>query len=354
MSTTLNTFDQLATNVRQSYNSYQKEPVQLSRVNKHRTHFECEGNRVSNTALKDLLNIFSVKANLINEIKDDEEQWQPLHNALSNIKQDRTITAIVDRRDGVNQIARFIDKSITESSPLNLDRGVELMRGYLEAQDTDLDIKNFSFNPETLQIDLRVQNKQNRIDVFEDGNDIWHGGFGISYGEAKTLAAPYYNRLICTNGMTAAHEIVQRYFQTRMLKQASFNSIIDDVVNRDTANICKANSKRLRNVNASLREFFGAKNILNSNKDLQKTYFDDAEIQEAYKQYGIRYKNKRWLSSANSNVNGYEFFNRLTHCATHQPDIAPSTRITLNALASELFFKGPDMAFQAPNPFINN
>jgi hypothetical protein len=58
------------------------------------------------------------------------------------------------------------------------------------------------------------------------------------------------------------------------------------------------------------------------------------------------------MATANSNVNAYDLFNTLTHVATHNvkdEDIA--MRIELNRLASDLFFKGPDFASIAPNPF---
>ncbi len=346
-------FDLQAGHVRSTVEHYRKEPVQLSKIEKTQDNFEYNGVMVGNEALKDLLNIFSVKQNLISEIKNDKEQWLPLHHALSNIKNDRIITAVTYRDNKNNHISRFFDKPIEEEAELNLEPGLHLMRGYLESADRELDIKNLSFNPNTLQVDLRVQDKTTNIEVFKD--DDWNGGFGIGYGESRTSVAPFYLRLVCANGMTAAHEILQRYFNTREMKQESFNKLINQVVERDMGAVCKNNSKRLHNVNASLREFFAAKNILRSeNKDLQKEYFDDAEIQEAYKPFGVRYRNKRWLSSANSNVNGYEFFNRITHCVSHQHNLANSARMALNALASQLFFKGPDLAFQAPNPFGRN
>ena len=349
-------FDQRAVVMRDTIGNYNKQPVQLSRIDKSEDHFECNGAIVGNNALKDLLNIFSIKQNLITEIKNDKEQWRPLHNALSNIKNDRIITAVVDNNTKTPYVARFFDEAIKEEAPLKLEPGIDLMRGYLETTERDLAIRDLYFNSETLQVDLRVQDRETNIDVFGDGNDNWNPGFGINYGEVKTSVAPYYLRLICTNGMTAAHEIVQRYFNTREMKQSSFNKLIGQVIERDVVQVCKANAKRLQNTNTSLREFFMAKNILRSdNKDLQLDYFDDKEIQEAYKPYGIRYRNKRWLSSANSNVNAYEFFNRLTHAASHQIDrLQGSTRMALNALASGLFFKGPDLAFQAPNPFGRN
>lgn len=348
-------YNKQANIVRESYSHYRKEPVRLSNIHRDGKTFKANGIEVGSYALNDLVNLFSIKANLIDQIKSDKEQWQPLSNALTNIKKDRTITAVVNRGSSSRPyISKFIDTPIEEEAPLNLDSGLELIGGYLAEAQGDLNIRNFQFNHDSLALEIQIQDKNNVIDVFGDGNDEWNPGFGIHYGEIRTSVAPYYLRLVCANGMTAAHEILQRYFNSRTMKQASFNRLINNVIDRDVQGVCRANSKRLKDVNCSLREFFAARNILSGEKDLQKEYFDDTEIMDAYKPYGVRYKNKRWLSSANSNINGYDFFNRLTHAATHKQVLPFVKRTALNALASEMFFKGPDLAFQAPNPFSNN
>lgn len=348
-------YNQKANIVRESYSHYRKEPVRLSHIRKDGSTFKADGIEVGSGALNDLVNLFSIKPTLVAQIKSDKEQWQPLSHALTNIKKDRTITAVVNHGSSSRPyITKFIDAHIEEAAPLNLDTGLELIGGYLADAEGDLQIRNFQFNPDSLALEIQIQDKANNIDVFGNGDDVWNPGFGIHYGEIRTSVAPYYLRLVCANGMTAAHEILQRYFNSRTMKQASFNRLINNVVERDVQQLCRTNSHRLKGVNCSLREFFSARNLLSGHKDLQKEYFDDTEIQDAYKQYGVRYRNKRWLSSANSNVNGYDFFNRLTHAATHKATLPFPTRTALNALASEMFFKGPDMAFQAPNPFGNN
>lgn len=348
-------YEKKANIVRESFSHYRKEPVRLSNISRDGKLFKVGNVEVGTGALNDLSNIFSIKTKLVDAIENDQQQWRPLQHALTNIKKDRTITAVVNHGSGARPyVTQFIDKPIEEATPLNLNRGIELIGGYLENAEGNLEIQNFYFNPESLSLEIQIQDKDNNIDVFGDGNDIWNPGFGINYGENRTSVAPYYLRLICTNGMTAAHEILQRYFNNKDMKQDSFTKLVNNVVNRDMELVCRANSSRLKGVNCSLREFFEARNILSGKKELVKKYFDDAEIQEAYKPYGIRYRNKRWLSSANSNVNGYDLFNRLTHAATHQAALPMSTKTALNAMASELFFKGPDLAFQAPNPFGKN
>ncbi len=356
MNTTLTKkYNKRADIVRDSYSHYHKEPVRLSHIRRDGKLFTANNVEIGSKAISDLANIFSIKSSLVEQIENDKEQWQPLQHALTNIKRDRTITAVVSRGSSTKPyITKFVDDSIEEPTSFNFDKGIEQIGGYLETAEGDLDIRDFYFNCENMSLEINIQDKSNNIDVFKDGNDIWNSGFGIRYSENRTSIAPYYLRLVCSNGMTAAHEILQRYFNNKPMKQETFNKLINNVVEKDMRVICQANGSRLKNTNCSLREFLAARNILSGKKDLQKEYFDDTSIQEAYKPYNIRYKNKRWLSSANSNVNGYDLFNKLTHAATHKAMLPTNTKTALNALASELFFKGPDLSFQAPNPFSKN
>jgi hypothetical protein len=353
--TLIKSYESKAKHVRESFSHYRKDPVRLSDVRRDGKQFKVGNVEVSSEALSDLANIFSIKSKLVDQIESDQEQWRPLQHALTNIKKDRTVTAVVNHGSGARPfVTKFVDKIIEQSEPLNLERGVDLIGGYLEKAEGNLEIRNFVFNPDSLALEIQIQDKANNIDVFNDGDDIWNPGFGIHYGEHRTYVAPYYLRLVCTNGMTAAHEVLQRYFNNKDMKPGAFFKLVNNVVERDMGLVCRSNATRLKGVNASLREFYDARNIVSGKKDIMKEYFDDAEIQEAYKPYGIRYRNKRWLSSANSNVNGYDLFNRLTHAATHKAALPMNMKTALNALASELFFKGPDIAFQAPNPFSKN
>jgi hypothetical protein len=348
-------FEQLAENVNLSIANYRKVPVRLTDIKKNSNTFYTNGNmQVRNSALKDLLNIFSIKSDLVNEIKDDKDQWVPLQRTLANIKNDRTVTAIVNTCNKEQDVVRFINTEIDEERPLDLQRGLDMVKSYLESNDRNITLHQMHFNPQTLQIETQIRDNQSRIDVFNDGEDIWNSGFNIGFGENLTSISPFLLRLICTNGLTSTQIVANRYIKTNKLKQSSFFRLINKTVDNDLSAVVRDNCDRLKKCNASLRELFTARDILlGYSKDLAKDYFDDTQVQEAYKPYKIKYKNSRWLASANSNINGYKLFNDLTHCASHQ-SVPDTTRMQLNHLASTMFFKGPDMVFQAPDPFYMN
>lgn len=332
-----------------------KVPVQLSKIQKRGVEFFYDENSVSETALNDLLRILSIRNNLIGEIQNDETQWSPLYSSLSNIKNDRTITAFCDiRNNQEKKILRFNDEPIENISELNLNKGIEYIEGYIASQGENIKIQDVNFNLHTLQLETRFRNTDLTIDVFGDNSDLWSGGFSLTLGENKTQVSPYFLRLSCVNGMTVTHMSSQRYFQNREFRQSAFNKLIDTTVSKDLQNTVKQSSKKLKENKASLREFYNARNVLlKESEDLANSYFNDTIIVEAYKDKKVKNMNSRWLSTANSNINAYDLFNSITHCSSHQK-ITDVTRVDLNTVASELFFKGPDFSYKAHDPFIIN
>lgn len=332
-----------------------KVPVQLSKIQKKGTQFFYEDNLVSESALNDLLRILSIRNNLIEEIQNDETQWSPLYSSLSNIKNDRVITAFCDVKDTQNKkVLRFNDEPIESVSDLNINKGIEYIEGYVASQGENIKVQSAIFNTHTLQLELHFRDTEQTFDVFGDNSDLWSGGFSLTLGECKTQVSPYFLRLSCVNGMSVTHMASQRYFQNREFRQNAFNKLINATVTKDLQGVVKSSSKKLKENKASLREFYNARNVLlKESEDLANTYFNDTIIVEAYKDKKVKNNNSRWLSTANSNINAYDLFNSITHCSSHQK-VTDITRVELNTIASELFFKGPDFSYKAPDPFTLN
>jgi hypothetical protein len=352
--TLLEQFHNKSIDVKNEIDNFRKTPIQLSKINKSGRVFLYEDRCIRTPALKDLFNIFSIKNDLLGEIHDDEKQWLPLQRCLSNIKNDRIVTGIT-KQEGNNQvIIKFVKEDIKEESSLNMEHGFNLLQGYLQTAGENVTLHGLCFNEESLALESTFRDVSNQIDVFGDNKDMWNSGFSFVYGLNKTIVSPFLLRLICSNGMMAAHRFSQRYFTNKGLRQKSFNRLVNKTLSDDLRVTTIQSCERMKQNNASLREFFNARDTcLSISKELADTYFNDEQIQEVYKPYKLRYKNSRWLSSANSNMNSYEFFNRLTHCVSHQAALPQWAGMQLNHQASEMFFKGPDLSFQAPNPFLN-
>jgi hypothetical protein len=288
----LTQFEELSNQTKNIINLFSKTPVQLSNINKVGSSFLCGETNVKKSAITDLMSIFSIKDELIGEIRDDEHQWLPLQRCLANIKKDKTITAITKKEGDNKIITKFLKGDLKEEESLGLEHGFNLLQGYLNICGENINLHSMKFNEETLSLETSFRDIQNKVDVFGDGNDVWDTGFNFIYGTNKTVISPFLLRLICTNGMTSTHNVSQRYFSIKGLRQKSFNRLINKTVSEDLKHQTISSCDKMRNNNASLREFFNARDCcLGISKNLANTYFNDEAIQEAYKPYKIRYKN---------------------------------------------------------------
>jgi len=353
--TTLDKFAAKSNDIRQTLQGYTLAPLDIESIEKNGNNFSYNNNRLAGTSLKSLLGVLGVKDQLVNEIKDDSAQWAPLHNALTNIKKNKRVTAIVNNHN--NEIVNIFDRPIKEERQIDLSNGLRYTEAFLTDNENNLELQNFDFDPVNISIAINFKNPESDIDVFGDGKDMWKGGFGMNFSLNKSQFYPYLLRLVCSNGMTAVHRMAQRFIDSADFSQKTFDTQVRKFMTGDALRQeVSSNANRLRGNNASLREFNAARGLtMKYDKELAVTAFSDHEIRARYKEAGIdlnKSKGTRWQSTANSNVNAYDLFNKITNVATHSvSDKDVAFRMELNRLASELFFKGPDFASVAPDPF---
>ena len=353
--TTLDKFVTKSNEIRQTLQGYTLAPLDIDTIEKSGNSFSYNGNRLTGTSLKSLLGVLGVKDQLVNEIKDDSAQWAPLHNALTNIKQNKRVTAVVNNHN--QEIVNLFDTPIKEERQIDLSNGLRYTEAFLRDTENDLELRDFAFDPQNISIAINFKNPDADIDVFGDGKDMWKGGFGMNFSMNKSQFYPYLLRLVCSNGMTAVHRMAQRFIDSADFSQKTFDTQVRKFLTGDALRQeITANAGRLRDNNASLREFNAARSlVMKYDKELAVTAFSDHEIRNRYKSVGIdlnKSKGTRWMSTANSNVNAYDLFNRVTNVATHSVnDQNIAFRMELNRLASEMFFKGPDFSAVAPDPF---
>lgn len=353
-SATLDKFVSKRSEVQSRIDDLRLIPLNLRNINKNGNKFYNNNIEMESSSLKGLLGVLGVKENLVNEIKDDRTQWEPLHEALANIKQDKVVTAVYDRKN--NNITQVLNRGIKEEKPIDLTNGLRFTEEFLKKTDTELELQDLNFDPQNICININFKNPNADIDVFGDGKDMWKAGFGLQFHLNKFVSSPYLHRLVCSNGMVAAHRMSQRFISSDEFNQRTFEHQIQKYVGPlSQIDEVKAYCNRLRNNNASLREYFEAHDaVKNFDKELALEVFPTDEISSRYRSIGIeaRKQNARWKATANSNVNSYDVFNRLTNVATHRltdQDIA--MRMEINRLASGLFFNGPDFQAVAPDPF---
>ncbi|NBP16524.1 hypothetical protein EBU95_19405 [bacterium] len=337
--------------------NWELTPINLKDIKKTGNVFHRGDDALNPEAVKYLFNTINVRDRIVQDVKDDKAQWEPLYDALNELKSDKFVTGIRNKENG--NIIKFLNYNVDRRRDLDLTRGLDYMTKYFENSTKDLSIKNAQFDPFNLRVGLNIVNPNDNIDVFADGKDIWSTGFSVGFTETGMQSAPFFLRLVCRNGMMAMERMAHRANKDEPLSERSFLrqlSKFDDgqVWGAEIAVHCK----RLKDNTASIREFYAARNIIEKfDEELAKVVLNDEEIKTQYASHNIDItkRNSRWKATAPTNYNSYDLFNLLTHTATHRAtdqDVI-SNRIAMNAMASKMLFKGPDLASVAPNPWLN-
>lgn len=342
--------------VQSTIDEYRLVHLSVSDIQKNKDTFIVNGNKFTEQSIEGLLSLLGVKKSLVDDIKDDAEQWEPLHEALACIKEDIKVTAVINTK--CKEVSQIVSYREENDGFIDLSKSLQYTENFLKTHTEDLTLSSMYFNPVDLSVHTDFRSPSFSIDVFGDGKDIWEGGFGTTAGLNKFQTYPFYIRLICANGMKAVHQMTQRFVNSKDLTQRTFNRQIAPYASgaEGTKDVIK-NGKRLLESAASLREYFIAQKLAKGfdNALDQGGIFDDTSIVNAYAGAGVNLasKNARWKSSATSNVNSYDLFNALTFVASHKLGEKDSrARLEINRFASELFFKGPELREVPPNPFM--
>ena len=244
----------------------------------------------------------------------------------------------------ITLIKKFYDKESCD----RLSHVVKLVSEYIEnnKDNITLDACCISKERKILQINAILQKQAIRLDTEKHG---WQVGISIRCCNNKVQVSPIYRSNNCN--FVCVHLSQQRYFSKNTYRQSSFNKLIERVLSVDHSSIITRGVKYLHDNTVSLREFYIVKNIvLKYSNDEFKQFFDDSYLQQVYFPHVIANKNKRWLSTANTNINAREFFNKILYII-NQGVVSEQECFELECLSSEIFLNGPDLINCAPKVF---
>jgi len=197
--------------------------------------------------------------------------------------------------------------------------------------------------------ELILLNENDRVDVFGTDLDLWKMGDRFHFNGVRFNYAPFFERLVCSNGNTAT----EFGFGADISKNSFNNNKIQGVISKalefgsETMPATLAQAvQHLQKNNVSLAEFYQYRNFFESRNGeevytgLIEKYFND---QPFYRGYGVNIneKSRKWKATANSGINAYDFFNLLTWVASHPDQVRmdKNDRIQLQIQASNLLFK---------------
>jgi len=327
------------------------------------------GNVIAKKCLSKILTSLRVRDSFFKYRNDiSPEDWEELSKILKDANQNtefwgKKLTAA----DGFTRITELYPRSeIIGGADILSNHFTQYFDYLIKALgDTKVpfELKSANFNTDIENVDMKLIATNSEIDLFQDGGDIWKAGTNVNWDILKVSTAPFFERLICSNGMTADQMGFKANIQNKKFNLAKIEKEISKLIVQAPERFeetIQYHSAHLKDVNLSLNEFYDFKHFF-ENKNSDERYdhilmkaFKEGEI---YKNYAedIKEKSKKWLGTANSFRNAYDFFNDMTYLASHTDEVNmdPEDARELTVKASTLFFK-KDLDLEDVAPTIND
>jgi hypothetical protein len=287
---------------------------------------------------KAIMEALGIRNNLSKDIfAKPDENWNVIRSAINSIDKTKQFAAIVDDK---NNIVTLVNSKAKEPAQLNYDNRIDLLFNTIYESPIH-NFQNIVFNPQTCDVEVNAIT----TDEIDCGlGDLWNFGTSTTVGLMNQQFKQFFNRLICTNGMTTKQGVAYRMdsASTNIAKQfLKYSS------NRDIVNAIRPRVDKLRNSRASLYEVNAVAKELN--KEDRQTFFPSYEnMVQDFEERGhvmkdISTKRQRFMYT---NENLYDVFNLATNLASHQRDlIGAQASVALNKVAGDMFAKGPLLEF---------
>ena len=287
---------------------------------------------------KAIMETLGIRNNLTKNIfANPVENWDVMRSAINSIDKNKRFAAIVDDN---NNLITLVSSKVKEAYQLNFDDRIDRLFNTIN-DSASHNFQSISFDPSTCLVDINAIN----TDEIDCGfGDLWNFGTTTTVGLMNQQFKQFFNRLICTNGMTTQQGVAYR------MNSASSNigkQFLKYSSNRDIINAIKPRVEKLRNSRASLYEVNAVANELK--KDDRQAFFPsyDNMVQDfencGHIMKDISAKRQRFMYT---NENLYDVFNIATNIASHQRElIGPEVSKALNKVAGDMFVKGPVLDF---------
>jgi len=287
---------------------------------------------------KAIMETLGIRSNLMKNIfANPAENWDVMRSAINSIDKNKRFAAIVDDN---NNLVTLVNGKVENAKQLNFDDRIDRLFNTIN-DSASHNFQSISFDPSTCLVDINAIN----TDEIDCGlGDLWNFGTTSTVGLLNQQFKQFFNRLICTNGMTTQQGIAYRqdsastHIGKQFLKYSS---------NRDIVNAIKPRVQKLRNARASLYEVNLIADALK--KEDKEAFFPNyTNIIQDFSERGfamkdVSAKRQRYMYT---NENLYDVFNLATSLASHQRDvIGPDAAKTLNKAAGDMFAKGPALDF---------
>ena len=296
-----------------------------------------------------IMNTLGIRKNLTDDIFiNPDEYWSEVKSSLDKIDTDRSTNRIFNCIvDNENEIKNISQTSLLEPTELNFDNRIDKIIDTV-ANSNEQEVVDIVFYPLTSRVDISTINND---EVDCQLGDLWKFGTTVNISATSQAFKTYFNRLICTNGLTTKDNLAYRVSKDNdnivsQFQKFSSSSSIRDIILPRVNNLCTTR--------ASLFELKAVARKLTSEQRAE--YLPEYErVKNDFTERG--YDIDKMSSNAKlayTDMNMYDLFNRATFLSTHKrKELSTDTALGLNTVASTFFSKGPLLRFNTIDIYQN-
>jgi len=284
--------------------------------------------------------------------KMSPEDWSTVSQKLQSTEgETKMIARIITNDEGQETISAVFaenDKKKDSDADVNYENYIGWITDSLSKTEHEYKLNGFTFDEKKHNFNITLLDND-EFNVFDNKKDMWKAGQRFTFNSVAFDAAPFFERLVCSNGNTAKQYgfntyISQARFNTDKIRKVITKSIEEN--DRSMQRILGDAVKHLQGNNVSLAEFYNYRNFFSAkNKDgiydsIVEKYFNDRPFFQAYGE-NIEKRSSKWKSTANTGINANDFFNQLTWLASHPKEtrMTADDQLNLQIQASNLLFK---------------
>ena len=307
---------------------------------------------VKGRAVNKIMKALKVRSNFTDfSQKMEPADWDLVSRKLKSTEAETKLYAKIVKDDKgqpeIVDVLKYREKA--NENPENFKQYFDWMCTTLETSEKEYALKDFRFNTKKDEFEIILLDELNRVDVFGTKDDLWKTGDRFSFNGLQFNYAPFFERLVCSNGNTALEYGYGADIEHSKYSAKKIESVIQKSLGFTSDTLGEQLSKAAQNLkenNVSIAEFYAYRKFF-ENRNNQEQYngliekfFNDSHF---FKAYGVNIaeKSNKWKSTANSGINAYDFFNMLTYIASHPKEISVDRddRVQLQINASNLLFK---------------
>jgi hypothetical protein len=306
---------------------------------------------VADDAAKHLLENMQIKKGFINKVGPNMENWDEVRTSLCGMFSDQGLAMYID--GGIIKKVRSVP--FTYNPDVYHETGKSLANSVAQITDRKVNLSSSAFTDGKLILQFTNENTHQL-----PYGEVWKTGHSVTIDPFGVLLEPYMERVVCSNGMvrqvktnkyTISHgDSPRKTFQMKL--GAPDYTIIGDI---------NEGIVRLKEYNASVREFMSFRRIFESNPSTEISSelstnpggesggFGISEIVRVYGE-DIFDKSDRWLSTADSGVNAFDLINSATYITSRPDKYNPSSDVILKTqrLAAKTLLGDLDLQHVAP------